>query len=235
MPSLLKAVDRLYSLFLKVLNSLQAPFLLGVRMVWGFLFLQSGIGKISNIDNVVNYFTNDLKIPHPSLSAHFVAGLETVGGILLILGLGSRIIAVPLVVNMIVAFLAAEHDAFIAFFSSPKDFFSADAFPFLLASLLVLLFGPGWFSFDALIAEYRKRAWRRAARWKLLFLLSVLLLVIYAEVYITIHRSGDSIYQILRWWKILFALIIAGGLAAAITRLIIYGQEAREIPGRRTS
>ena len=150
----MKLIERAYELFLKAMNSLQSPLLLFIRVYWGWLFLESGIGKIRNIGKVVAFFT-DLGIPAPSLNAHFNAGLETVGGILLILGLGSRIIAVPLLINMIVAFLTAEKEAFMSFFSDSGKFFAADAFPFLLASLLILIFGPGWFSLDTIIKWYR--------------------------------------------------------------------------------
>lgn len=149
-------IDRAYTLFLKAMNYLQSPFLLAIRVYWGWLFLESGIGKIRHIDKVVDYFT-DLHIPAPSFNAHFNAGLETVGGVLLILGLGSRVISVPLLINMIVAFLTAERDKFTAFFSDSGSFFGADAFPFLLVSLLILIFGPGFFSLDTIIRWYRNK------------------------------------------------------------------------------
>ncbi|HEY2911984.1 MAG TPA: DoxX family protein, partial [Candidatus Angelobacter sp.] len=86
-------IDALYSWFLRIVNSLQSPFLLLIRVYWGWLFLQSGIGKFGHIDKVVGFFT-DLGIPAPTFNAYFNASLETVGGILLILGLASRLISV---------------------------------------------------------------------------------------------------------------------------------------------
>lgn len=150
---MIDTADRLYGLFLKVVNSLQSPFLVFIRLYGGWQFLQSGIGKISHIDKVVQYFTQ-LGIPAPSLNAHFNAGLETVGGILLILGLGSRIISVPLLLSMIVAYITAEREAWTSLFSDSTKFFAADAFPFFLTALLILLFGPGLFSLDTLIKRY---------------------------------------------------------------------------------
>lgn len=220
MTSLLKVLDRLYALFLWIANLLQSPFLLGIRVIWGFLFLQSGIGKITHIGKVVDYFT-DLGIPAPSLNAHFNAGLETVGGTLLILGLGSRLISVPLLINMIVAFITAEREAFMSFFSDSNKFFAADAFPFLLVSLLILIFGPGWFSLDTMIAEYRKGAWVTSARIKLFALFAVLFLVIYATSYMIVRSSGDSVSELLRWWRLLIAVVVACGLAEVATRILI--------------
>lgn len=156
MSALIDAIDRLYALFLKVLNSLQSPFLLLIRVYWGWLLLQSGIGKFNHMDKVVDFFTS-LGIPAPSLNAHFNACLETVGGTLLILGLASRLIAVPLVINMIVAYITADREALTSFFSDSGKFFGADPFPFLMVSLLILIFGPGLFSLDTLIKRYRAK------------------------------------------------------------------------------
>jgi putative oxidoreductase len=58
---------------------------------------------------------------------------------------------------MIVAYITAEREAFTAFFSDSNKFFAADAFPFLLVSLLILIFGPGFFSMDTLIKWYRAK------------------------------------------------------------------------------
>lgn len=220
MTSLLNVLDRLYAVFLKIVSLLQSPFLLGIRLIWGFLFLQSGIGKITHIGKVIDYFT-DLGIPAPSLNAHFNAGLETVGGTLLILGLGSRLISVPLLINMIVAFITAEREAFMSFFSDSNKFFGADAFPFMLVSLLILIFGPGWFSLDTIIAEYRKGAWVTSTRIKLFALFAVLFLVIYATSYMIVRNSGDSVSELLRWWRLLIAVVVACVLAEVATRILI--------------
>jgi putative oxidoreductase len=215
----MKTVDLFYGWFLTATEWLQALFLLGVRMCWGFQFLESGIGKITHMDKAIAFFT-DLGIPKPSLNAHFNAGLETLGGVLLILGLASRLISVPLVISMTVAFIVAERDAFVSFFSDPGKFFAADAFPFLFASLLVLIFGPGWFSLDTFIAEYRKGAWVPSARRKLFWLFGVLFIVIYATSYMAVRSSGDSIYELLKWWRLLLALIVICVLAEVASRIL---------------
>jgi putative oxidoreductase len=149
-------IDALYRLMVRIANSFQSPFLLLIRVYWGWLFLQSGIGKFGHIEKVVSFFT-DLGIPAPTMNAYFNASLETVGGVLLILGLASRLISVPLLINMIVAYITADREAFTSFFSESGKFFAADPFPFLLVSLLILIFGPGKFSVDTLILAYRKK------------------------------------------------------------------------------
>jgi putative oxidoreductase len=154
--SLIKRIDALYGLFRKAADSLQSPFLLAVRLYWGWQFLQTGWGKLTHMSKAVDFFTS-LGIPAPALTAHFIAVLETTGGILLILGLASRLIALPLVINMIVAYIAGDREGLTSIFSDPDKFTKADPFPFLFASLVVLAFGPGWFSLDTLIKRYRSR------------------------------------------------------------------------------
>lgn len=220
MKSLMKTVDLLYTWFLGALSWLATLFLLAVRFIWGFQFLEDGLGKLTHMSHTVDYFT-DLGIPNPSLAAHFTASLEAVGGALLILGLGSRLISAPLVINMMVAFVTAEHDKFVSLFADSGTFFAADAFPFLAAALLVLLFGPGWFSLDTLIAEHRKGTLARTSKAKLFLLFAVLFLVIYAASYITIRSDGSTIYDLLRWWRLLIAIVVVCGLAELASRIVM--------------
>ena len=103
-------------------------------------------------------FFASLGIPFPHANAILVAGMETAGGVLLILGLGSRLTALLLAGDMVVAYLTADRAALLAIFSDPPKFFGADPFTFLFASLLILILGPGGASIDALIARANKRA-----------------------------------------------------------------------------
>ena len=146
----------LYALFARAANWLQSPLLLAVRLYWGWQFFQSGWGKFGRLDKVVDFFTS-LGIPLPAVNAYFVSGLEVVGGILLFLGLGSRLIALPLAFDMLVAYLTADREALGSIFSDPAKFYNADPFTFLMASLIVLAFGAGMFSLDYLIDRWRKK------------------------------------------------------------------------------
>ena len=81
---------------------------------------------------------------------------------MLIVGLGSRLVALPLVIDMIVAYITADREALFSIVSSPDKFMAAAPFTFLVASLIILIFGPGKASVDALLAG---RLWgRRIAR-----------------------------------------------------------------------
>ncbi len=163
MTSLIKFIDHAYALFLRAANSLQSPFLLAIRLYWGWQFLESGIGHLRNMADFVT-FMSDHGVPAPWFNAHFVATLEAAGGVLLILGLGSRLIAIPLAINMLVAFITTERDNLKAIFSDhAEDFYKALPFTFLFVSLIILIFGPGQFSLDTAIKWFRARSQKSTA------------------------------------------------------------------------
>ena len=134
------------------ISLLQSPFLLAIRLYWGWQFAQNGWGKLHNLAKITDYFRS-LNIPFPAANAHFIAGLEFFGGLLLIVGLGTRLVGLLLAANMMVAYWTADHDALVSILSDPGKFYIADPYTFLFASLLVLIFGAGWLSFDALIMK----------------------------------------------------------------------------------
>ncbi|NYF90030.1 DoxX family protein [Tunturiibacter empetritectus] len=153
----MKKLLELYAKFATLASYLQSPFLLVVRLYWGWQLVQSGWGKLHHLDKITDYFTS-LNIPFPALNAHFVSGLEFFGGLLLILGLGSRLIGLMLTVNMLVAYWTADRDALLAVFSDPGKFYNADPYTFLFAAAMVLVFGAGLFSVDAVLKR-RYRGW----------------------------------------------------------------------------
>jgi putative oxidoreductase len=132
------------------LSSLQSPMLLAVRLYWGFQFSQTGWGKLHNLAKITGFFAS-LNIPAPRFAAPAISLLEFVGGILLMLGLFSRPIAFLLACNMFVAYWTADHEALTSVFSDPGKFYAADPYTFLFVSLMVLIFGAGFFAADTLI------------------------------------------------------------------------------------
>ena len=137
------------------LSSLQSAVLLAVRLYWGFQFAQTGWGKLHNLVKITGFFAS-LDIPFPGFAAPFVSTLEFVGGILLMLGLFSRPIALLLACNMFAADWTADREALSAVFSDPGKFYAADPYTFLFASLMVLIFGAGFFAVDTLVAKRLK-------------------------------------------------------------------------------
>jgi putative oxidoreductase len=140
----------LYAHFRRAASSLQSPLLLLVRLYWGWQFAQSGWGRLHHIPQATQFFAS-LHIPFPEANVVFVSSLEFVGGILLMLGLASRLIGLLLACDMIVAYITADPEALHSIFSDPGKFYNADPYTFLFASLLILIFGPGRLALDWLL------------------------------------------------------------------------------------
>ena len=153
MTTLTSQLQRAYALLVSCADSLQSPFLLFVRVYWGWQFVVDGWGKLHNLPKVIEYF-GSLGLPAPGPTAYFVSILELVGGVLLALGLGGRLIALLLTANMTVAYITGDRAALLSIFSDPDKFSAAAPFTYLMASLIILIFGPGRFSLDYLIERW---------------------------------------------------------------------------------
>jgi putative oxidoreductase len=144
-------IQRLAAFGLRITAALAflAPLL--TRLVVGWGFHVTGHGKLSDLNKVTGFFT-DLGIPFPGANAAFISSLEFVGGICLILGLGTRIFAALLSCSMIVALLTADKAAFIEkFLPDPTD---VPSFTYLLFLIWLVLFGPGPVSLDYLLSKW---------------------------------------------------------------------------------
>jgi putative oxidoreductase len=117
------------------------------RLCLGFVFVQSGWGKLHDLSRVVATF-GSLGIPAPQLQAPFVATVELVGGSLLLLGLLTRPAALPLAATMVVALATAKADDL----RGLGDLFSTVEFLYLLALGQLAAFGPGPASIDHLLS-----------------------------------------------------------------------------------
>ena len=150
--SLSGSATKAYALLVKCGTMLQSPLLLAMRLWWGWSFFQTGKGKLMNHAATADFFQG-LGIPMPGLNAWVAGGVECVGGLCLLVGFASRLLAIPLSITMIVAYLTADNEALKTLFSDPDKFTSATPFVFLLTAVLVLAFGPGAFSVDRLLAR----------------------------------------------------------------------------------
>jgi len=80
---------------------------LAVRLVVGSVFLWTGWQKLQILPRMTENFRS-WGIPAPEIMTPFVSGTEFVCGILLLLGLFTRFAAVPLMIVMVVAVIAAK-------------------------------------------------------------------------------------------------------------------------------
>jgi putative oxidoreductase len=156
MDNALAQIRKIYDLLIRFASSFQSPLLLIIRVYWGWQISQNGWGKLHNLPHVTEFFAS-LGLPAPGPTAAFVATFEFVGGILLAIGLLSRIAALGLVIDMITAYVTADREALLSFLSAPEKFYSADPFIFFFAGLLILMFGPGKIAIDTLLERYLKK------------------------------------------------------------------------------
>jgi len=153
MSTFVKKLGGLHDTTFALISRLQSPFLLLVRLYWGSQLVESGWGKLHHLDKVAEFF-GTLNLPMPAQMAVFISSAEFFGGILFALGLFSRMISLVLVLNMVMAYVTADRAALFSFFSDPDKFSAAAPYVFLVASLIVLIFGPGKFCVDYLLRRF---------------------------------------------------------------------------------
>jgi len=122
------------------------------RIAVGWVFLWSGWGKLNALPFVTQNF-REWGIPFPEIMTPFVSGVEFLGGLLLLLGLFTRVAAVPLVIVMIVAIISAkwgEVDSLATLIGFEEVLYMA-----LFGWLAVA--GPGPVSLDRLLQNWRAR------------------------------------------------------------------------------
>ena len=130
----------------------QVLLLLFFRLNWGWQFFETGKGKLLNHEKVTQFFQS-LHIPFPSFNVYLAGGTECFGGLLLLAGLASRLVCLPLIFTLVIAYLTAEIESLKHILQDPDKFVTAAPFLFLEACLVVLAFGPGKFSVDGLLSK----------------------------------------------------------------------------------
>ena len=147
-------LKRWYRAYIHALRYGEPVFLLIVRILIGVGFILAGSGKLEHPDVAAKQFA-DFGVPMPAANVYVAGTAETVCGFLLILGAASRLITLPLIGTMVVAYATAHKDVFDGMWADPngfvKAFVSAPPFPFLVVVLVVLLFGPGLLSVDGFL------------------------------------------------------------------------------------
>jgi putative oxidoreductase len=116
-----------------------------VRLFVGYFFVETGWGKLHNLDGFAQRFAG-WGIPYPYFNAALSAYTEFIGGWLTVFGIGTRLVSIPMIINMLVAILQVN----LKHVTSLDDFVELDEPLYALAYLWLLLSGPGWVSVDYL-------------------------------------------------------------------------------------
>lgn len=122
------------------------------RIVIGFIFIQSGWGKLHNLTGVISYFQS-LGIPLANIQAPLVAGVELLAGLFILIGLATRISSLFLFVIMIVAIKTAKWEDI----TDLNTFLGLSEFLYSVILFHLMIFGAQYFSIDARMRENCKR------------------------------------------------------------------------------
>ena len=120
------------------------------RLFVGVTFFYTGRGKLSDLTNFTGVLSES-GIPFPGANAVFIATLEFVGGICLVLGLGTRVFSLLLSATMIVALLTADRASLIAKF--PDNLTDVNPFVLLISLGWLVFNGPGPVSVDRFLSR----------------------------------------------------------------------------------
>ena len=119
------------------------------RLSFGYFWLETGIAKVQNLDGFTQRFMG-WGVPFPAFSAGLSAWTELIGGALIMLGLFTRLISIPMIINMIVAIVLVVS----ANFQGIDEFVEADETVYILIFFWLLMAGPGKASLDTLLARW---------------------------------------------------------------------------------
>lgn len=144
-----------------------------VRLMAGAVFLSEGLLKFAYANQGVGRFTK-LGMPLPGLLAPAIAVLEIVGGSLLLAGIGTRLLSLTFIGEMVVAILSTKVALFFGTSPLPRPAAppftgwwavlheSRSDYAQLMCCLFLLVSGPGPWSIDALLWRWRDRSGRSA-------------------------------------------------------------------------
>jgi putative oxidoreductase len=111
--TLVESYYRLHNLVFPRLQHLDGLAPLAIRLFLVPVFWMAGTRKIAGMEQTIEWFGNPdwgLGLPFPALLAHLAAYTEVVGALLLLLGLATRWISIPLIITMLVAIFAVHWD-----------------------------------------------------------------------------------------------------------------------------
>src|SRR3954462_7787610 len=129
------------------------------RLTVGLVFTGTGWGKLHSLGDVTDFFAS-LHIPAPGFNATLAASTEFFGGILVLVGLGTRLASLPLAFTMVVAILTAKR----ADITGVTALVGFEEWSYLVFFLWLAVAGAGPLSLDNLVTRWRRRPSAAGAR-----------------------------------------------------------------------
>jgi putative oxidoreductase len=143
--------------FIKQLMRTDAPAaVILIRLVVGLVFISEGIQKFINPSEVGSGRFTKIGLPAPEILAPFVGTFEIVCGILITIGLLTRLAVIPTIIIMLVAISSTKIPILLdkGFWAMAHE--ARTDWSMLLGSIFLLIVGAGALSFDARLTG-RKR------------------------------------------------------------------------------
>jgi putative oxidoreductase len=128
------------------------------RLFVGGFFVSTGWGKMHNLDQFAMNFAG-WGIPYPHFNAALSAYTEFYGGLFTVIGLGTRFVAIPMIINMLVALFSVVLRFNVSSFA---DFLNTDEPLYVLTYLWLIVSGAGWLSLDGILSPYVGSFFERA-------------------------------------------------------------------------
>ncbi|WKD50738.1 HvfX family Cu-binding RiPP maturation protein [Microbulbifer spongiae] len=111
MSGAMNSLGRWYACFLHFVRKIDWLGPLALRIYLAPIFIMAGLNKMGSIEDVAAWFGNPdwgLGLPAPMLMAWLAALVEFFGGIAILVGFGTRLVAIPLMFVMAIAALTAH-------------------------------------------------------------------------------------------------------------------------------
>ncbi|HLP12665.1 MAG TPA: DoxX family protein [Flavobacteriales bacterium] len=96
-----------YFKFIDLIQKAEFLPLLAIRLLLAYEFYEPAMQKLQDFGGTVAWF-DDMGMPLPAVNAFLATATETLAFILLPIGLGTRLISIPLIITMLVA-IATVH------------------------------------------------------------------------------------------------------------------------------
>ena len=140
---------------IKIIRTNNTPTLI-CRMVVGLVFVSEGVQKYLFPDALGSGRFAKIGFSDPSFWAYFTGAFEIVCGILILIGLITRLAAIPLLIIMAVAFITTKYPILIdkGLLAMAHEYRTDFAMTFLL--IFLLIYGGGKYSIDKKISDLKK-------------------------------------------------------------------------------